>query len=454
MAKIREKTISKASKKLKLGNPLIIDDGHPIYYDDLTDSQKGFVKIFMDWYHSDKRKKPILRVGGVGGSGKSYTLKYLLSQLRLSDDECYVVGYTGQSVNVLRQNGILAKTIHSTFMRPKEVPLLNDKGDQIYRYGIPLTTTKFVPVKKIPNTIKLVIIDEASFLPESLEKIIQGYNVPILETGDPVQLPPVTGKQCFNMNNLDFFMTDIMRQHADSEIIKLSVAIRNYDPINLKDFGRDVKFLWAQETMEDTFHRFRPFFKGVDTIVAATNKQRTTYTDLYRKEIVKTSSPFPRRGERLICRKNDWSRLIGPYPLTNGTQGEVLQTVGMGDVDSVTNTFTINFKPDYVRDDMYEDLLCDAKFIVAPFGEKDMSYYEKLNPGQKFEYAHVVTTHLSQGGSYDKVLFLDSFNRNAEYHMRLRYTAVTRARKTLYYMLPYSKNYPGWTDLKFGGYRN
>ena len=94
-------------------------------------------------------------------------------------------------------------------------------------------TTKFTPIKKLPSSLQLIIIDEASFLPESLETIIQDYNVPILETGDPVQLPPVTGKQCFNMENLDYFMTDIMRQALDSEIIDLATKIRNYEPVDI-----------------------------------------------------------------------------------------------------------------------------------------------------------------------------------------------------------------------------
>ena len=80
-----------------------------------------------------------------------------------------------------------------------------------------------------------------------------------------------------------------------------------------------------------------------------------------------------------------------------------------------------------------------------------MSYYERLNPGKKFEFAHVISAHLSQGGSYGTVLFLDSFNRNTEYHMRLRYTAVTRAKQKLYYALPRSQKNPTWTDLAYGG---
>lgn len=100
----------------------------------------------------------------------------------------------------------------------------------------------------------------------------------------------------------------------------------------------------------------------------------------------------------------------------------------------------MDFIPDHTPDMAFEGMLCDAKFLGAPFGDKDMSYYERLNPGKKFEYAHVITVHASQGVTANTVMFLDSFmgHNTQEYHMRLRYTAVTRAKSKLYYVLPRS----------------
>jgi ATP-dependent exoDNAse (exonuclease V) beta subunit len=112
----------------------------------------------------------------------------------------------------------------------------------------------------------------------------------------------------------------------------------------------------------------------------------------------------------------------------------------------------MDFKPDFVDDDYYDGLICDVKFLRDPCGAKDMNYYERMNPGKKFEYAHALTTHVVQGSSLDTIMFVDSFMKDAEYHMRLRYTAITRARHKVYYILPKSK-YDGWTDLKFGGFR-
>lgn len=442
------------SKKKSVGEPLLISKKH-IDYEDLEPHQRKAVNMFSDWFKSKKTKKSemVFRLGGCAGTGKSFLIRYLIESNKFTQNDCYVVAYTGQAVNVLRQSGILAKTIHSTFMRTKEEPLLDEDGNEIIRRGVPVTRLKFTPIPYLPSTVKLVICDEASFLDEKMEKLMLRYNVPILEVGDPVQLPPVSGKQCFYMDNLDIFMDTIMRQASDSEIVKLATSIRHYMPIDKREYGKDVKFMWAQPNMEETFFRFKPFVRGADMIITTSNRDRTEITDLYRKYIVKTDSPFPVKGERLICRRNDWNLSLGEFPLTNGTKGYARHTVGKSEIDFGSKTYTLDFQPDFISNDYFDGLLCDTEFLEKNFGSKDADYYSKLNPGKKFEYSHAITTHLAQGAQYDKVLFMDSFYGDPEYHMRIRYTAVTRAVKTLYYMLPYSKWYPGWTDLWKGGKR-
>lgn len=445
-----------ASSKKRIKNPVLLAGSHTFKYNELAYDQQVAANIIDDWIHTTKHKKSdmILRIGGVAGSGKSALITYLLNKYRYKEDECYCVAYTGQAVNNLRQRGVMAKTIHSTFMHSNDTPMRDERGNPVLRSGIPVMITKFRPIRKIPSSVKLVICDEASFLPKNLEDMILKYNVPILEIGDPIQLPPVSGKQCFTMDNLDYFMETIMRQAEDSEIIDLATRIRHYDPIVTSRYCQDVKFLWAKPTIEETFFQYRPLITAADMTLVSTNKQRATVNNLYREHILHAESPFPMRGERVVCRKNDWNLMLGPYPLTNGTQGIALHTVGKSEVDKASGLYTMDFKPDFVQNDYFDGLQCDIRFLKDQSGnKKDMSYYEMLNPGKKFEYAHAITVHISQGAEYPTVLFMDSFHRDAEYHMRIRYTAITRARNRLYYVLPYSANYPHWTDLWKGGFR-
>lgn len=402
---------------------------------ELTKSQKKGEELFHEWFKNKGfKKKPILRIGGVSGSGKSHFIKYVMDKYKLTVKNCLVVAYTGQAVNVLRQRGIKAKTIHSTFMEAKEVPLKVD-GKVVKKRGIPLTTIKFVPVTSISSKIKLIIIDEASFLPEDLETLIAGFNVPILEMGDPIQLPPVVGKQCFNMDNIDLLFTDPVRQVKNSEIYDLATRIRNGDMIDVAKYHDEVLFLKPQKTLEKTFYRYKPFFRHTNAIITATNKQRSVLTDLYRKEILKTESEYPIKGERLICRKNNWTLHLGEFPLTNGTIGTVMYDIPRSQIDRKNHTFYMDFKPNYIDGDYYDNLLCDFEFLTGPFGSDKV--IDKFNEGEKFEFAHAITTHLSQGAEFDSVLYVDSYRPNQEYMMRLRYTAVTRAKKYLVYILPH-----------------
>lgn len=429
--------------KIQKDSKLIVKQSG-ITWDDLTKGQKGAVKRFEEWFYAKKSKKNmILRFGGLAGCGKDYLLQYLIEKHDFTTADCYVVAYTGQAVNIMRQNGILAKTIHSTFMHAHEEPVIKD-GRILTKRGIPITKLVWKPIKRIPSSVKLIIINEASFVSDDIEKLIARYNVPILELGDPLQLPPVTGKQCFKMSNLDYFIDGVVRQRKDSLIYLLSRELRDGVAIDTKKYHGEVQFFYALDSIEDTFYRLRPFFQYADLIVTGTNKQRQIINDCYREVIVKTDSPYPRKGEKMICRRNDWNMMLGPYPLTNGTIGTAVSSVSRSDVESSIHCYHMDFKPDFIDNEYFENILCDSDFLREPFGSDKMKTY--YTPGLKFEYAHAITCHLCQGCTANKVVFMDNFVRDEEYHMRIRYTAVTRARERVDFILPHSQ-YPGWSDL-------
>ena len=428
-----------AKKKKHSPKPLIVDNNH-IPEDTLTGQQHEAYKLIKEWIHTRKNKSNmVFRLGGLAGVGKDYLLRYLVEALGYDQSQCYVTAYTGQAVNVMRQNGILAKTIHSTFMEAYDTILYKD-GKPVIKRGSPVVITKFKKRKSIPSTVKLVIVNEASFLPKDFEDMILGYNVPILEIGDPFQLPPVAGEQCFNMNNLDYMIEEIMRQEKDSEIIDLASRFRYDLPIYISDYHNEVKFLKGQSDIDHTFFRYLPFFTHNDITLTVNNRDRTRYTELYREHIIGTTSPFPKKGERLICRRNEWSIMIGDYPLTNGTQGYAVHTVGKADVNQNSQNYFLDFRPAFIDNDYYDGLIADGIYLQKPFEEKKNNKQYAVGE-KKFEYAHAITTHLSQGATYNSIVFMDRYlgYADAEYAARLRYTAVTRAKKRVVYIMPYSK---------------
>ena len=437
--RIKKKTPATARKRT---GPLLISP-FKLGRKDLTDDQRDAFDLFYDWFYSRKtRENQILRIGGSSGTGKSVLIEYIVNSFSFSAAECYVMAYTGQAVNRLRTDGILANTIHSVIMNPVDEIIINKKtGEPYYRRGVPLTKTRFRPVKYLPSSTKLLIIDEASFLPESMERTLAEYNIPILEIGDPLQIGPVGGIQVFRESNMDFFMNQIMRQCKDSEIIDFATRLRYGLNIYTERYHDDVLFLKQQETVEDTFSRFLPFFRGSDAIITVTNKQRQTINELYRRKIIHAKSPYPCAGERLICRRNNWSMAIDQFMLTNGTQGTCMATVGRSLVDDTNEIYYMDFMPDVTADTgkMFDNLPCDAEHLLQPVTANNRMEAQYAHPGEKFEYAYALTSFLLQGSTVGTALFMDGYWPDEEQKMRIRYTAATRPKTRLIYMKSYSR---------------
>ena len=116
-------------------------------------------------------------------------------------------------------------------------------------------------------------------------------------------------------------------------------------------------------------------------------------------------------------------------------------------VDKAAGIFYMDFMPDVTADSglYFDNLCCDIRYLMAPAGHNS-TMVEFKRPGEKMEYAHAITCHLAQVSQANQVLFMDAFIPDDEYLMRLRYTAVTRAKKRIIYLIPYNKY--DWFDLR------
>ena len=87
---------------------------------------------------------------------------------------------------------------------------------------------------KLKYNPKVIVVDEVSMLPKQMWDLLISHGIYVLATGDPGQLPPVD-KTSDNgiLNNPHVFLDEIMRQAQDSEIIRLSMWIREGKSINL-----------------------------------------------------------------------------------------------------------------------------------------------------------------------------------------------------------------------------
>jgi exodeoxyribonuclease-5 len=82
------------------------------------------------------------------------------------------------------------------------------------------------PKPKLDYTI--IVVDEISMVPKTLVDLLFTHKVYVICLGDPGQLPPIDKNEDNHLlDHPHVFLEEIMRQAAESEIIQLTMKIRN-----------------------------------------------------------------------------------------------------------------------------------------------------------------------------------------------------------------------------------
>lgn len=299
--------------------------------------------------------------------------------------------------------------------------------------SIPKPDGTFLRKPKLDLGFSVVIVDEVSMAPaDMMRQLFSYYGVYVVCLGDPFQLPPIN-KDADN-HLLDYphvFLDEVMRQAQDSEIIRLTMGIREFKPV--VDFdGKDVKVLNQNKLNTG-------MMTWADQIISGTNKTRVEMNNTMRQLLGRGSQPED--GDKVICLRNYWENWNdnGDY-LVNGTIGTI------HDVYSSFNVIpqfyggkTIDvIYADFVSEEGYSygNLQMDKKEILT--GERCLDNktiyrlsrskrYANLVP-MEFTYGYCITCHKAQGSQWDKVLVIEEgFPFGEEEHARWLYTAATRA---------------------------
>ena len=103
-----------------------------------------------------------------------------------------------------------------------------------------------------------------------------------------------------------------MRQAQESEIIQLTMKIRNNEPINYYD-GKEIKIIPYSQLNTG-------ILQWGDQILTATNAKRLTINNQMRQLL--DYPDYPVDGDKLICLKNYWETFSdNEDPLINGSIG-------------------------------------------------------------------------------------------------------------------------------------
>jgi len=386
---------------------------------ELTRKQEEGLKIAIDRHRAGEKYTVI---AGYAGTGKSTLVRFIIDALDVEEGYVAYTSFTGKAAEVLRKKGNPnAMTLHK---------LLYD--------SIPRAAGGFYRKPKADIGYTVVVVDEISMVPKELINLLFKHKVYVICLGDPFQLPPINKDEDNHLlDNPHIFLDEIMRQEADSEIIQLTMKIRNNEPIDFFQ-GENIQILPKEQLNTG-------MLLWADQILTATNQRRLNINAQVRALL--NRGPEPEDGDKVICLRNYWDDYsINGDPMVNGTIG------------TLTNVFrTWRELPKYVKSDIKKfDVICGD--FVTDDGIYEMTEIDRmmLMTGMKccdwrlayklgrlknkygeivpreFAYGYAITCHKAQGSEWDKVLVLEeNFPFDKKEHSRWLYTACTRASEKL-----------------------
>lgn len=375
---------------------------------ELTDGQKKGLEIACQRY---KDNKPYTVIAGFAGAGKSFLVQYIIKELKLKDNEVVFACFTGKASLVLKEKGNKnTMTAHKLLYHSEE------QADGTYIH---------TPKTKLDHKYKLIVVDEASMLPQEMIDLLLSHHVYTIFLGDPAQLPPISGEQAI-LTNPHVFLDEIVRQALDNPIIKLSMDIRH---------GMKLHY-----TAEDKRCRVLPRSKvsdkmllGADQILCGKNKTRNELNYYMRKLILGDNySDDPVEGDKVICLKNSWSKInsVG-NELVNGTIG-TLQNIRIMESNFYGKVIYATFASN--DGGIYKDLMIDYQLLTTgkpTVNADNWKQFAGIEKPLQFAFGYVCTVHKYQGSEADRVVVFDEAFGDADEQRKWRYTACTRAAKQL-----------------------
>ena len=376
----------------------------------LTIKQEEGIKIAKERY---RNREKYTVISGYAGTGKSTLVKFLISELDIEPKKIGYATFTGKASLVLQQKGhatamTLHKLLYNSFKRPDG-------------------TFGHIPKEELDYDYKIIIVDEVSMVPKNIWEVLMRHGVHVIALGDPFQLPAI-GESNGVLEKPHVFLDEVMRQALDSDIIKLSMDIREGKPLQLMD-GNDVKVINKNQVVSG-------MYTWADQILCGKNATRRMVNNQMRQ--MKGFKAEPQAGDKVICLKNYWDEetSLGD-PLINGMIGEITDVRLGADEGVLGRKMAMTFSPDF--NDSEVDLpLVDYKLITEGVSSQAK---EPFVPGRwrkprksqekmfEFDYGYCITVHKSQGSSWPRVLLFEEKMKGQSQtdYLRWLYTAVTRA---------------------------
>ncbi|WP_086290497.1 ATP-dependent DNA helicase [Campylobacter devanensis] len=371
-----------------------------------------------------KGDKRIYMLNGAAGTGKSFTLKYIIDS------------YPGSILLTATTNK--AKDLLTSSTKTECITTHNALGFKMIRNGL----EEYLCKVRDPLEANLLIIDEYSMMPKALwDSAINGEYKKILLVGDEAQLPAI-GLRADITPEVKITLTQQMRQSSNEKLETFMSSLR--EAIDTKRYI-DISTLSLPSNIH-LYDKHKDFCKAY--IDCKDDKRILAYSnrvvDSYNSNINFKKGKYS-VGDLLILNK----------PLGHLTNGSIVEVVGVVEYDKY-----FELEVDLIS---ITKKIKVFKTLAAEYGYIDPSinpdeYWRRVDEVYKPKHLYSCTIHKSQGQSI-KSVFIDltdiksaltrrptrfnNYNKpiSVQDYMKLLYVAISRMQKEAHIFIGDKRDY-------------
>lgn len=445
---------------------------------DFSSGQKIAVEQFSGFFFEGDRDGLFL-LKGYAGTGKTSLVAAIINALIGLEYRVVLLAPTGRAAKVFSSYaGYPAFTIHKRIYRQKSA--IDGEGFFDLGFNGVADTLFFVDeASMISNADSEGNFGSGCLLDDLIEYVYNGRNNRLVLIGDVAQLPPVglnispaldkEGLQsAYPLRVTEINLTEIMRQTQFSGILYNATLIRSLIGSGLGGLSLamgqfpDVFRIDGRELLEEIDSCYGRYGEDETLVICRSNKRANRFNEGIRRAILYREEDFC-SGDRIMIVKNNyfWGKDYEKIDfIANGDMAKVCRSGKRVELyghhfvkaDIRVDGYEEEFSPWVMTDTLtldspaltYEQSRDFYKAIEADYADitSKKKRYEKIRGNEYYnalqiKFAYAVTCHKAQGGQWDAVFidqgYLTDEMLNDEY-WRWLYTAVTRARKRVYFI--------------------
>lgn len=421
--------------------------------------QLAAVAAILAWAN-DPYSKPFFVLEGPAGTGKTFTMKLVIDQLK---GKLVFTAPTNKATKVLRES------FEGTGYKPECRTIYSLLGLKLAPNGEIKELTRAEKSKDGEDTLdlsefKFVVVDEAGMINsevfgEHIKEAVERFGVRFLFMGDPFQLPPVK-----EPSSPIWRLPEDSREHAalvkvmrhDNQVLNLATAIRlkvphpapsiklASDNDSTEGVWYEPKHTWIKRLAEAA--RGGRFHSGEAKAIAWRNVTvdhlNLTIRNLYFDQVtapwvegdrVIFTEPAKDLEDNIIATTDDEGRVLRVQESWHPIYSHIKIFVVSVDLDHGRLVQARVLHPDSKR--AYEEEIDRKSAAARSNGKLWGEFWAFKESFHSLRYAYAITAHRSQGSTYREV-FADVqdilLNRNRQEAFRCLYVAVSRPKACLY----------------------